>query len=478
MRKALGVLVSLVMLAALGVPALAQEPGGSSLGDSYYPELGNSGYDVQHYLLDLTVDVLENYLDGQATITAVATQDLSSFNLDFWGLEVAEVLVNGEPASVTREDIEMTITPASPLPADVPFEVVVRYSGNPGPVQTPAIPIQMGWNHLGSIIVTASEPVGSASWYPVNEHPLDKATYTLRVTVPEPYMVAANGLLVETVDNGDTLTYVWENDDPTASYLVTANIGEFELHEQEGPDGLPIRNYFPPEVYDLAVHDFERTPEMIALYNELFGPYPFDVYGAVVVNWPLGFALETQTLSIFGLRHVDGQRSSETTIAHELVHQWFGDAVSLADWSDIWLNEGFATYGSFLWAEHERGSEYFNAQMREIYGLLAVAQFRLMPPGSPSPNDLFTGSVYVRGAMTLHALRQKLGDDLFFELLRTYFETYKYSNATTEDFIALAEEVSGQDLADFFDEWLYQMPLPAIPELGWNASEAARSQGG
>jgi aminopeptidase N len=354
-----------------------------------------------------------------------------------------------------------------------PFTVTITYGGVPQTIRPPAIPIRMGWNAGDGGVYVAGEPVGAASWYPVNEHPLDKATYTVRVTVPAPLVVASNGLLQETIENEDgMLTYVWENSHPTASYLVGLNIGDFVIVEQEGPGGLPIRHYFPPDIAEDAAYDFGRTPEMIAFFSDLFGPYPFEAYGAAVTNEELGFALEIQTLSLFGRRHVDGERSSEVTIAHEAAHQWFGNSVSLADWSDIWLNEGFASYGHYLWLGHTEGDAVFEAALRRAYDGLAEQQESWPPPGSPSPDDLFSQSVYVRGAMTLHALRQRVGDEAFFTILRTYYDTYKYANAATEDFIRIAEEVSGEDLTAFFDAWLYQQALPPIPELGWSPPES------
>lgn len=466
MRRLTGLFLAVLLLVGYGSVA-AQGIGGASLGDSYYPELGNSGYDVQHYTLDLDVELDSGFLTGLASIEAVATEALSSFNLDFIGLKVTDLTVNGSPATFSREALEMTITPAEPLPVDEPFNVVVAYEGLPTSVSPAAIPIEMGWNQHETGVYVASEPVGSATWFPVNEHPLDKATYTISVTVPEPYVVAANGLLKETVDNGETLTYVWENNDLTASYLVTVAIGDFLIEEQDGPDGLPIRNYFPPDVYDDAAYDFGRTAEMIAFYNEIFGPYPFDAYGVVVADEPLRFALETQTLSLFGLRHVDGKRSSENTVAHELVHQWFGDAVSVADWSEIWLNEGFATYGSYLWEEHDQGYAAFSDTMQQIYMIIDMAGPQLVAPGLAPRDDLFNGGVYIRGAMTLHALRARIGDDAFFAFLPAYYETYRDGNATTEGLIAIAEDISGQDLGEFFDAWLYDPALPPIPELDW-----------
>ncbi|MBN2471606.1 MAG: M1 family peptidase, partial [Anaerolineae bacterium] len=274
MQRILALLLVFALLG--GGVASAQGPGGPSIGDSYYPELGNGGYDARHYTLDLAVNMNTGRLEGHALLDAIATEDLSSFNLDFSGLSVMSLRLNGEPVAFERDGLEMMVLPVEPLPAGEPFTVEARYEGVPVPVSPEAIPVRMGWSYHSKGVFVASEPIGSATWFPVNEHPLDKATYTIRVTVPEPYVVAANGLLVETIDNGRTVTYVWENNHPTASYLVTVNIGDFVLEEQEGPDGLPIRNYFPASVYEEAAYDFGRTSEMLAFFSEIFGPYPFD----------------------------------------------------------------------------------------------------------------------------------------------------------------------------------------------------------
>jgi len=461
MRRAL--LIVLAALLLLAGPALAQSPGGEGLGDSYYPGLGNGGYDVRHYDLNLLYDFDARLLLGTATIEAVATQDLSAFNLDFRGLDINQVRVDGAIAAYEHRSPELTILPARPIPAGATFTTVVLYEGIPGPAGVRST--ELGWTRHENGVFVAGEPIGASSWYPVNEHPLDKATYTIRVTAPAEYVVAANGLLAETIDRGAMRTFVWENSYPTASYLVTVNIGEFVIEEQEGPGGLPIRNYFPPDIAGEASYDFGRTPQMIALFSSLFGPYPFEAYGVVVADAAIPFALETQTLSVFGRRHVDGQRGDEIVVAHELAHQWFGNSVSLADWSDIWLNEGFAEYASYLWYEYLESPEALNEVLHYFYDNLARSL--LPPPGSPPPNDLFNISVYIRGAMTLHALRARLGDEAFFRVLQTYYDRFKYGNATTGDFIAVAEEIGGQELDGFFDAWLYDLALPPIPELGW-----------
>ena len=233
-------------------------------------------------------------LDATATIDAIATQNLSAFDLDLIGLTVDAVTVDGAPASFSRNDMELTITPADPLPDGDPFSVVVAYSGNPGPIQAEAIPVDMGWVTFDGGAFAASEPLGSATWFPVNEHPLDKATYNLRVTVPEGYTVASNGLLTDTLDNGTTTTFVWDNPDPTASYLLALSIADYTVETQAGPDGLPIRNFFPPDQADKAADYFSAQGDMIAFFSDTFGPYPFEAYGALVVDTGFGFALETR----------------------------------------------------------------------------------------------------------------------------------------------------------------------------------------
>src|SRR5688572_18487570 len=206
------------------------EPGAPGAGDSLYPHLGNGGYDVQHYTLDLTVnDVATADLSGQTVIDARATQTLSSLNFDFIGFEIKEIMVNGRPAEFERSKQELIVTPSSPLAENESFTVEIQYQGSPGEMNSIAIPIQTGWITFDGGSFVLSEPDGAASYYPVNDHPLDKASYTFRVTVLEPFEVAANGVLTETIDNGETRTFVFEARDPMASYLATVNIDEFDV---------------------------------------------------------------------------------------------------------------------------------------------------------------------------------------------------------------------------------------------------------
>ena len=455
-KKMLVVISMLIFLISGIIQAQDPQPGADSIGDPFYLLMGNGGYDVQHYNLDLSVDMRSNVIVGVTTIKVLATQDLSSFNLDFIGFQIADILLDGESAEFSRDGQELTITPVEPLLNGDTFIVDVFYSGVPVTVSDPSL-YDNGWLRLNSGSYAFGEPIGASTYYPVNEHPLDKATYSFRVTVEEPLMVAANGLLQEVINNDDkTITYLWESEYPMASYLATVNISFFVLIEQDGPNGLPIRYYFPPDLDSEMTTPHRRTAEMIAFFSEFFGPYPFESYGIVVMDEPFPSALETQTLSFFG------RSTSELVAAHELSHQWFGDSVSISTWQDIWLNEGFATYAEVLWVEYRLGIDARDSYVDDLYSEMLFLQ--LSAPGNPSPDDLFNASVYTRGGLTLHALRVLVGDEVFFQILKTYYERYAYGNTSTAEFIAVAEELSGVDLEQFFQTWLYEDDIPEYPE--------------
>ncbi len=438
--------------------ALKNTIGADGLGDPLYPQLGNGGYDALHYTIDLAVDMHSHAITGMAMITAQTTQTLSSFNFDFQGLQIQKITVNATPATFQRTNSELTITPVTPLSSGEWFTTIVAYHGVPAGIADPGVPFQkIGWLVYKPGIFVASEPSGAMAWYPVNNHPLDKATYTFRITVAKPYVVAANGLLQSTLEQGDSRTYLWEMHSPMASYLATIDIAEFKLVTEQGPNQLPIRNYFPPNASPQMLATFAPTAAMLQFYSDLIAPFPFEAYGAVVVDDNFPTALEAQTLSIFGQDTL-----FEAAVAHELSHQWFGDSVSVKTWRDIWLNEGFATYFENLWLEHTQGQAAFDASMHSLYELMKNRQ--LGPPASPKLQDLFGPAIYVRGALTLHALRLSVGDAVFFKILRTYYSRYQFSNASTADFMAVAEAVSGQNLDIFFNTWVYADDVPPEPK--------------
>ncbi|MDX2077849.1 MAG: M1 family metallopeptidase [bacterium] len=450
MRCWIGLIVMMGMVViSSGIVAQSED----GIGDAYYPQMGNSGYDVQSYALDFVVDVAKNEIVATTTIEAIATTDLDTIFLDFSGLTITDVLVDDVPATYTREDSELIVTPATAIPADSSLIISISYEGTPIPVDGYG-----GWFKFGDLIFTFGEPTGGMGWFPGNHHPADKATYTFQITAPKDYTVATNGVRVDLIEMGDQLVHVWEESNPMASYLAAIYIGKFETETMPTTEGFSVTNYFAPQVADEAIAAFANVPAMITFFVEIIGEYPFDSYGGIAINTPALPALENQTLSIFGSNSLD-----EQTAAHELAHQWFGNSVSLTTWGDIWLNEGFATYFSFLWIEESEGETIFLKQMNELYDVLVEESEYAITIGDPSPDALFHGMVYIRGAWTLHALRLTVGDEAFFAIIQRYARDYYHSNATTADFIAVVEDVTGQDFGAFFDAWLYQTDLPERP---------------
>jgi aminopeptidase N len=444
----------------------------SSLEDSYFPLLGNEGYDALHYHLDITPDFDAATLDATVEIEMQATQNLTEFNLDFWGYTITDVRISGQLVKYRRGQGELMIIPNGPIAIGDTFEVTVAYNGKPREAVPedvfyldPEFLASAGWVFYAGGSFVTSEPRGASFWYPVNDHPKDKATYSFSITVPEPYVVATNGDLIEVTNDDGMLTYKSESNDLTASYLVTVNIGDLMLDETKKEGQVPIRNYFAGRHFSRARLIFEDTLEMLTFYEGIIGEYPFDVYGSVVVDFDLPYALETQTLSTYGTRILEDSVRTDMTLAHELVHEWFGNSVTLARWQDIWLNEGFAAYLSLMWVTEIYGDAVTQSLLNDWHDLISDPDFMNTAPdaiGDPGTENLLHHAVYWRGALTLHALRQRVGDEVFFEMIRTYFQRFKHSNATVEDFIALANEVSGEDLTDLFDAWLYHKAMPQI----------------
>ncbi len=439
--------------------AMHPQPGASGVGDPYFPDLGNGGYDVVHYGLDLRWHPDTGTLDGTATIDLVPGVDLSSFNLDLVGLDASSVTVGGTAATTAHDGRELTVTPAEPLPSGDPTTVVVTYAGQPAPIHEGTDYYDVGWHTDGRDAFVVSEPAGAATWFPANDHPTDKATYDLTVTVPEDLSVIATGTLQQRTTGPGTATFHYATGEPTASYLVSVVIGDLVFDEGTAGDGTPLRSAYPSRLARAARTDFAAVPDMFPVFTDWFGPYPFDVYGQVVVDEPLGFALENQTLSLFGSDVVVGGGDVDVVAAHELSHQWFGDAVSPATWKDIWLNEGFATFAEWIWIQ-ESGGRRISRSAELTYGRLGGGG---VAPGDPGADELFAPPVYLRGGLTLYAVYHELGEARFKELLRTWVARHRDGVASTQDFRSLVAEVAGRPLDDLLDAWLYGEELPPLP---------------
>ncbi|MGB8941657.1 MAG: M1 family metallopeptidase [Streptomyces sp.] len=448
----------------LAIPASAADftPGAPGIGDPYYPASGNGGYDVSHYDLRLKYQPKTDLLEGTATLNATTTQDLSRFNLDF-GLKVSEVRVNGKKAAFKKSgEQELEITPAAGLPKGTPITVVVRYAGKPSEVKINGF---TAWARTPDGGVAAQEPDSAAWWFPSNDHPLDKATYDVSVSVPDGSQAISNGVLQSQSSKLGWTRFNWRSNKPQASYLTTLAVGKFDITTDKTADGLPVLNAYSKDLGDnagAARASIERSVEVTEWLETVFGKYPFNALGGYVPNVTSGFALETQTRPFYSPRQF-ANGSNVSVVVHELAHQWYGDSVSVDGWKDIWINEGFARYSQWLWSEKEGEgtaqelADYVYAQHP------ADDPFWKVKPGDPGPDNQFDIAVYDRGALALQALRNKVGEKSFSAILKGWPKERAYGNAKVGDFVKYAEKVSGKPLAALFDAWLYQPSKPSAP---------------
>ncbi|MBN2499739.1 MAG: hypothetical protein JXB38_03165 [Anaerolineales bacterium] len=424
-----------------------------SIGDPYAPELGNTGIDVTHYTLELAFDPASSRPDafeGSVLIEAMATQPLDEIWLDFVGFEISELLVNDAAADFERRDDKLVIGPDVPLQAGESFRIFVTYAGSPEIRQSPYVPFV---DHLGLFysepdkLFVLAEPDGARFWFPCNDHPPDKASFNFLIAVPEGYTAAANGELTSErqLEDGNLLS-VWEHDFPMAPYLATVAIGHYERIDQVSPNGFDMRHYVYAEHRANFEAQLDTIGEAMDWLTGLLGFYPFETFGYVSIP-SQGASLETQTLVM-----LDTNMVNPDVIVHEMTHMWFGDWVSLDSWGEMWRNEGFATY--FQWYYPYRGDpEGFEAFM-ELRTQDILSQTNLEPLNDLSKPNLFGYESYIKGAVAVHALRQAMGDEAFFEGLRMYLAQYGGGTASDADFKAVMEAAAGISLDGFFAEWI------------------------
>ncbi|MEU9333869.1 M1 family metallopeptidase [Streptomyces sp. NPDC048290] len=457
----LGLALTAACTTADGAPGAV---GGAGVGDPYFPQAGNGGYDVTHYALDLAYTPEERRLTGRALLTATALEDLAAFNLDLHGMTVESVEVDGARAGWDRAGQELTVRPPDGLTKGGTFRVAVAYAGEPRTITDPD-GSKEGWLPTGDGALALGQPVGSMAWYPGNHHPSDKAAYDIAVTVPKGLTAVSNGELTARRATAAGTTFTWRTTEQMASYLATVAIGRFDVTRTSTRDGLPVYTAVDPAETAASRAVLSRLPEVLAWSQDRFGPYPFSSTGAIVDRaGALGYALETQSRPTFP--------GAPTTrlLVHELAHQWYGDSVTPKTWRDMWLNEGFATYAEWLWEEDEGGltaQQTFDALYDGTYypdpaDNRAVWSF---PPGDPPDAAHISGRpVYDRAAMVLHKLRQTLGDTAFDALLRDWPASHRESTASTEDFKAyVASKAPGTDFTPLWEDWLMGPARPARP---------------
>jgi aminopeptidase N len=453
MNRLQGCAVAVVGVVAVGIippPASAA----SATADSYFPSAGSSAYDVANYALQIRYNPVNRSFAGVATITATANQAMSGVDFDLRGFTVRSATVNGRPAGFRSNDRKVTVSPATALTSGAKFSVEIRYDGTTGRPLDPT-GVLYGWISTPDGAFVANEPDGASTWYPVNDRPTDKATYDLQVTVPVGKTAVSNGDLVSTQTSKGWTTWQWRATDPMSSYLSVVSIGDYDLRRTTGPGGLPILNAIDRSLPAGADAALARTNAMITYFSQLLGPYPFSSHGAIIDDdADAGYSLETQTRPIYA------GPPTEDDVAHEIAHQWIGNSVGPRQWQDIWLVEGLTTYLQWLWLASINSASPEQA-FADAYAIPPKDAFWTVMPGDPGANNMFTEPVAVRGAMTMQALRAKIGDTAFFTLIRRWCDTYRGSSAGTTDFINLAKQVSGQDLELFFQTWLYKAKKPA-----------------
>ncbi len=491
------------------------QPGAAGISDDYYPLDGNGGYDVQRYSLDLTYDPATDVLSGTATITAVATQNLSTFNLDFdtrdvdgtdsltisgitvdgtaadWSLATTQISADtGQPqapgstdADATPPRTELTVIPVAGITTGSTITTAVTYSGVPIEVYDAFGPAGVFESPDGAVIV--GQPRVAATWFPSNDHPSDKATFSTRMTVPTGLQVIGNGRFVGATTSGASTTWDWEMDSPMATYLATATIGDYQITDSTA-EGITYYNAIDRDLFtrvadgggatvgDVATAVFGTEPQVIDFLENSFGPYPFTEAGGIAIGEvdptnpdpdqrDLPYALENQTRPIYPAWAFPADADA-SVVVHELAHQWYGDSVAMERWSDIWLNEGFATYAEWLWAEDQGGpstQDQFLAYYANPPG--PDAPFWATIVADPGPAGIFDTAVYARGAMTLQALRNEVGDPAFFAIIQGWAADNAGGNGSTAEFEEYAASVAGTDLTAFFEEWLHTGSKPATP---------------
>ncbi|MEU4444955.1 M1 family metallopeptidase [Actinosynnema sp. NPDC050801] len=444
--------------AAASTPPMVDAEGGDGAGDAYYPQDGNTGYDVSGYDVSVTYDPATRRLDGVARITARATADLARFNLDLYALKVTGVDVREQAAEFRQEgDHELVVTPASSLASGEEFTTTVRYGGEPTLFEDRALG-RSGWQVSSSGgAFAAGEPHSATTWFPANDTPRDKASFALTARVPEGWSVISNGVERGSTTADGWTSFRWVAEQPMATYLTTIAIDRWTVERSTLPDGTPVVDAYAPGAQNGRVHQ-QRLPEVLAFLAEKFGPYPFSSAGGIFLADNIGFSLETQTRPVYaGWADLD-------TVVHENAHQWFGDSVSLENWADICLNECFASYAQWLWAEAKDDADLDARYLAEVERVGDRETYWGRKLYDMGRGNEFRG-VYDKGQLALHALRRQVGDEAFDRVLKGWTSANRDGNASWPEFEAHVEQVSGQDLDGFFGAWFRGDEVPADDHL-------------
>ena len=449
----------------------------ASVGDPLFPGLGNGGYDVQAYDLRVTYPAKDprQAIALAVVIRARATQRLAAFDLDYSGQGLGAVTVDGAPAAAQRQGEELVVTPRAPVPAGRDFTVAITgVRASPQPVR-PGIAGSVTFMSSQDGTVLAGQPDGMHQLFPCNDHPSDKALFTFTLDVPAGWTAVANGVAAGRSDTGGRSVWRYREAHPMATELLQIAAGDLQLIQSPPVGGVQRRDVVPRRLAAQLRPVLAPVSGYVAWMQSQVGPYPFEAYGALAVQGQLGFSLETQTVPLFdtGVLGSPNAAARERVLVHELVHQWFGDSVSPVQWSDVWLNEGHATWYQLRYAaEHaslapltDGRAEDLDGYMHLVYGVADTLRTRYGPPGAPRDGGrgLFNPDVYDGAALVLYALRHEVGDETFGQIERRWVSDHRDGVASSADFASLASGVAGRDLGPFLHAWLYAAQTPPMP---------------
>lgn len=450
------------------VAAALPSPTPLGIGDPLFPQLGNPGYDVAAYDIAFTYSGSNSKpLDAITKIDAWATQRLDRVNLDFTHGTVRTVEVNGRPARFATAGEDLVVEPATAVPRGSQMRITVTHTSDPTGSEDAG-----GWVRTGDGLAMANQADAAHRVFPCNDHPADKAHFTFRITAPKELTAVANGVRMAKASNDTAATWAYRTVHPMATELAQVSIGRSAVVSRQGPHGLPVRDVVPAADQTELEPWLKKTPGQLEWMERKVGRYPFETYGVLIADAETGYELETQTLSLFERALFTNDAYPEwyvdSIMVHELAHQWFGNSVSPRTWSDLWLNEGHASWYEALYAQ-EKAQQPVERRMRHAYTQSDRWRAAGGPPAAPKPPEpgqkisLFRPVVYDGSALVLYALRQEIGQDAFERLQREWVSRYQDGTATTADFTQLASRIAGRDLSEFFKGWLYSDRTPAMP---------------
>ncbi len=416
--------------------------------------------DVIHYSICISISDSSPKITATTEITFKAVNELKELKFNLKDLDVSSCMMDNRQLDFKHEVGIINIALPEIAAENTIHKLYIEYSGKP------KSGLFIGKNKYRKFSAFSDNWANYASyWFPSIDHPSDKASATFNITVPDKYEVICNGDQIDkTLLNNSEIKYTFRINEPIPTYCMVVGVCDFAITETKTSSGIPIYYYTYPEDSLHAVNGFQRAADMVSFYEETVGPFPYSRLSLVESSTVFG-GMENSSAIFFTEKSPSftGEKDNEETVAHEIAHQWFGDAVTISDWSEIWLSEGFATYFTALYFESRDGELRFNSIMNEYmksYRQNTNSKIPVIYNGYKNLSDMLNVETYQKGAFFLHTLRKQIGDKNFFKSIQEYYKKYLHTNANTNEFKSIVETVSGKNLDELFYKWLHQPGLP------------------